>query len=186
MATVSRLGIGRFRVWVLDGLLNHEHISSLELFLKGAAYRRTEVATPETPHITHHAVEFSQEQTQQMGLVEPTLFALKQFEPELLFSIHRQYCNACYFGDLLLPHRDALPGQNDVTALWYLNAHWDLSWGGATQFFDEAAGTAIAVLPRPGRLVLFDGELLHVGLAPNRQCFEPRLTLAIKLFPKGT
>lgn len=184
MITSTKFAIGKFRIWVFDNLLTLDHVKQLNLALKGSAYRRTEVATPASANITHHSVEFSAEQIQQLGLVKPTLFAMQQLEPGTVFNIHRQYCNACYFGDLLLPHRDAMPGQRDVTALWYLNSEWDMAWGGATQFFDEATATAISVLPRPGRLALFDGELLHVGLPPNRQCFEPRLTLAIKLFPK--
>lgn len=184
MVTSTKYAIGNSRIWIFDNLISADHVKQLSQLLKAAAYRRTEVATPASAHITHHSVEFSAEQIHQIGLVKPTMFAMQQMVPATTFNIHRQYCNACYFGDLLLPHRDAMPGQGDITALWYLNSEWDMAWGGATQFFDESNATAISVLPKPGRLALFDGELLHVGMPPNRQCFEPRFTLAIKLFPK--
>ena len=50
-------------------------------------------------------------------------------------------------------------------------------------------GLTIAVLaqfvasPKPGRLVVFDGAIKHVGRPPNRICYAPRFTFAIKLEP---
>jgi hypothetical protein len=38
-----------------------------------------------------------------------------------------------------------------------------------------------AMPPRPGWLAVFDGELLHAGRPPNRNCYMPRFTLALKL-----
>ena len=69
-------------------------------------------------------------------------------------------------------HRDANgpdAGKN-VTALLYPNSEWDASCAGETVFFSEAEDARVAVLPRPGRLLLFVASILHVGRAPSRAC----------------
>ena len=93
---------------------------------------------------------------------------------------YRCYCNLIVFGDMTYPHRDCAPGAQDVTALYYANAHWDRSWGGETMFYDARGDTALAINPRPGRLVLFRGAIEHCTGVPSRACFESRLTIACK------
>ena len=53
--------------------------------------------------------------------------------------------------------------------------------GGETLFFDSKQDAAFVVSPRPGRLCIFDGTLLHCGRPPSRICFSPRYTFAYKL-----
>jgi len=45
------------------------------------------------------------------------------------------------------------------------------------------ADAEAVVSPKPGRLVIFDGSILHAGRPPNRSCYAPRYTLAYKLEP---
>ena len=58
-----------------------------------------------------------------------------------------------------------------------------MEWGGETLFFNSIMDAEVAVSPRPGRLVVFDGAIIHVGRPPNRVCYAPRYTLAFKLEP---
>jgi len=88
--------------------------------------------------------------------------------------------NLLGYGDMLFTHTDCLPDQHDLTALWYLCERWDLEWGGETMFYDAQDEIACAVRPQPGRLVIFDGAIKHVGRPPNRICYAPRYTFAIK------
>lgn len=174
--------IGEKRLRIIDGLLKPEHVAQLANALTLSSYRRMEIATPKSSHIKHHSLEITPEQLKQLNLHNVSVEALAGFSPGQTYKIFRQYCNVCFYGDLLLPHRDANPDQTDITALWYLNAQWEREWGGETLFFDEEARISHAIEMVPGRLVLFDGCILHVGKTPNRQCYEGRLTLAIKFY----
>lgn len=71
-------------------------------------------------------------------------------------------------------HSDT-PGGSSRTCLVYLNPKTDLDEGGETQFLidDEIVG----VLAKPGRLVVFDGQMLHKGTSFRS---IDRVTLAIK------
>jgi hypothetical protein len=50
-------------------------------------------------------------------------------------------------------------------------------------FFDASGDALFCASPKPGRLVLFDGAIPHVGRPPSRICYTPRFTFAIKLAP---
>ena len=48
-------------------------------------------------------------------------------------------------------------------------------------FFDANGDAQVAVTPKPGRLLLFDGAIRHAGRPPNRNCPVGRYTFAVKL-----
>lgn len=91
--------------------------------------------------------------------------------------LERVYANLSLFGDHQHAHTDG-----DVwTVLFFLNASWHTDWGGELHLFDDDDATvAYAVAPRPGRAVLFDGELGHRAGVPSKYCPDGRITLAVK------
>lgn len=164
---------------VFDG-----HLPNVGDYVQGlsrAAFTRTEIARPETAGYKHWATEIKLEALVQQPIFEQTRRAVQGFTtPAFGYKPYRAYTNVASFGDMLFTHTDCLPDQHDLTALWYLCDEWDLEWGGETLFFDERDEIACAVMPRPGRLVIFDGAIKHVGRPPNRICYVPRYTFAIK------
>lgn len=91
-------------------------------------------------------------------------------------GVQRVYANCNLFGDYQLAHDD---GQV-WTTLVYLNAKWHEDWGGETLFYAPNRSHAIAISPKPGRIVLFDGNVVHRGGVPSKFCLAPRVTLAVK------
>merc|ERR1719440_825037 len=81
-------------------------------------------------------------------------------------------------------HRDSDSGDH-VTALLYpnLEPEWRAEFGGETVFYDEDREIVDAVEPRPGRLCLFTGSILHKGSPPGRLVYESRFTTAFKFSP---
>ena len=75
-------------------------------------------------------------------------------------------------------HRDG--NSESVTALLYPNEKWEPSLSGETMFFSEDEAARQAVLPKPGRLLLFVASIKHCGRAPSRLFWGQRLTLAVK------
>jgi hypothetical protein len=114
------------------------------------------------------------------------------------------------------PLRDALahspnrsPGKpRFVTALIYLNEHWEGVWGASTQFLDPPTERVLAINPKPGRVVVMvrcwnrnsacdsdsqhsigsfrpllqDQDITHAVTAPSPEAGgRPRYSLACKL-----
>lgn len=170
-------------VRVYDGLLTANVIEGLTSGLQNGAFARTESARPDTRAFRHWVMNISLETATQLPVYQPTLAAATEFAAETGYRVYRCYCNYAAYGDMLFTHTDCAPGAGELTALWFIAPQWDVEWGGETLFFDSSMDAQVAVSPRPGRLVMFDGSLPHVGRPPNRICFVPRYTLAYKLQP---
>lgn len=160
------------------------HLGNVGAYVAGlsrAAFTRTEVARPETAGYKHWATEIKIDALLQQPIFDITRRAVLGFATAGQgYRPYRAYTNVASFGDMLFTHTDCLPEQDDLTALWYLCEQWDIEWGGETVFYDEHGEVACAVMPRPGRLVVFDGRIRHAGRPPNRICYAPRYTMAVK------
>jgi hypothetical protein len=51
---------------------------------------------------------------------------------------------------------------------------------GETIFYDSHSEPVYAVLPMPGRVVVFGADILHRGGVPSRECVEAKRSLAFK------
>jgi SM-20-related protein len=168
-------------VFVFDSLVPAEEAARYFNALSQAAFTRTEVARSQSQEIRHWVCEMPVENLPRTSLWAATQAAVAAVRPGENFQPYRVYTNFAAYGDLLLTHVDALPGARELTALWFVCETWDPEWGGETLFFDASGDAEIAVSPRPGRLLLFDGAIRHAGRPPNRNCHVSRYTFAIKL-----
>ena len=95
------------------------------------------------------------------------------------YKLGRSYINMSNYGDVEFPHYDCAPEKDDITVLYYVNKEWNYKYGGETMFY-SGKDTRLAILPTPGRFVIFSGNIEHMGSIATRICKEPRLSLALK------
>jgi len=63
--------------------------------------------------------------------------------------------------------------KDEIVLLYYVNKHWKHDWAGETMFFnDDLSEVAYASIYKPGRIIVFDGEIPHSvrpqsSIAPN-------------------
>ncbi len=177
------------KVLIFDDLVSDAEISMLNESLKVGHFSKTEFARQETMTYKHWVLELGVDQVERLSIYNASRRVLREFFGETKagdFRCFRAYCNVAHYGDMLMTHRDCNPEKdNVVTALWYVCQRWETDWGGETLFYNEDGDAEFVVSPRPGRLAIFDGGLTHVGRPPNRICYEPRYTLAIKFVKEG-
>jgi hypothetical protein len=101
--------------------------------------------------------------------------------PNEQFTDQRAYVNCSVYGDAYYVHRDCVAYERHVTALYYANLEWQPDWGGETIYYNDDEDAELVISPRPGRLVIARGAVLHRGNVPTRSCYEERYTLAYKL-----
>ena len=120
---------------------------------------------------------------------DPFLRALRQTVERLFagerFLDQRAYVNCSVYGDGYYMHRDCDAHEPHVTALYYANLEWQPDWGGETIYYNDEQDAELAVMPKPGRLLIARGAILHRGNVPTRACYEERYTLAYKLNSLG-
>ena len=170
-------------IFVFDGLMSDDDLVQYVDALGRAPFTRTEFAKSETADYKHWVTELPLENLAQLSLWDLTNRAVAHARPGERYQAYRAYTNYASYGDMLYTHCDCAPDKRGLTALWYLSKHWEPEWGGETMFFDASGDALFCASPRPGRLVIFDGAIPHVGRPPSRICFEPRYTFAIKLDP---
>lgn len=168
-------------VFVFDGLIADGELGTYAEALGRASFTRTEFAKPETAEYKHWASEMALANVVQLPLWPATESAVAFARPGEPYRPYRAYTNYAAYGDMLYTHVDCAPDQRGLTALWFLSAHWEPEWGGETMFFDTSGDAMFCTSPRPGRLLLFDGAIPHVGRPPSRICYAPRYSFAIKL-----
>jgi SM-20-related protein len=125
--------------------------------------------------------------------------ALDRFSPELsaLWQAAKQrlgngqvmrlaYANGQTYGQSGEIHTDTNdPGHK--TVVYYCNAYWQPNWGGETIFYTPDHSDIIrAVMPKPGRLLIFDSNIPHAGRDPARLCPVMRVTVTFKLDPAAS
>jgi SM-20-related protein len=95
------------------------------------------------------------------------------------------YANGQTWGQDSPIHRDNLPSEPGRTAVLFCNDYWTTTWSGELLFCNNAKTDVItAVLPKPGRIVIFDGEMPHRAKSPSIDCDRLRTTIAFKTVNK--
>ncbi len=83
------------------------------------------------------------------------------------YTCSRVLRNAYKFGDVIGLHKDF---GYDITVIVFGNQEWKLNWGSETIFTDTESDDAEiikSVIPKPGRLVMFDSLIPHTGRVPS-------------------
>lgn len=169
------------RVYVTDGLFAPDVVAMVFEILRRQSYGLSDYDTEATRNIRHWKCELAPDQLAQHPVLGRWHTAIvdrtrEQFAGRAL-ALGRVHCNSHLYGDLQNAHTDFDPG---VTALYFANPRWHEDWQGETIFFDRAGEPFHAIAPRPGRLLAFDGGIVHRGGVPSRACFEARLSVAFK------
>ena len=153
----------------------------LHEILRKLQFSLSDYDTDETKDQLHWKHEFEPESLEALPLLrlwrDTVVAKTGELFPRINATLARVHCNNHPYGDLQRPHQDITPG---VTALYFANAVWSQDWQGEMVFFDRDEEPFYAVAPKPGRVVIFPGHILHRGGVPSRVCFEPRLSVAFK------
>lgn len=189
-ATVSKMNVyhhprrGNRHIIVIDYAIPLDLVADLYQSLLADRFRRTEFARPDTKQYKHHLVEYNPNELRKYAVSQIVTALVKLCFPAEPLEMYRVYTNAILFGDVAFMHRDS-DSDDHITALLYpnLEPEWRAEFGGETVFYDESREIIDAVEPRPGRLCLFTGSILHKGSPPGRLVYESRFTTAFKFSP---
>jgi SM-20-related protein len=177
--------ISNRELFVCDNVVDMKVVTQVGMMVKTLHYLRKEKSRPGVPGL----IAVSDIPTDRIA-TDPFLLALKQVVhrlfPDEQFCDKRAYVNCSIYGDSYYLHRDCATHEQHVTALYYANLEWQPDWGGETIYFNDEEDAELAITPRPGRLVVARGAMLHRGSVPTRICHEERYTLAYKLNFLGT
>ena len=171
-------------LFVCDNMVDSMMVKQVATLVRTLHYVRKEKSRPGVPGLA-----MVSDIPAERIAVDPFLCGLRQAVERLFpneqFADQRAYVNCSVYGDSYYLHRDCAAHEQHVTALYYANLEWRPDWGGETIYYNDDEDAELAVTPRPGRLVIARGAVLHRGNVPTRSCYEERYTLAYKLNSLG-
>ena len=171
-------------IFICDNVIDPVAVTQIATVVRSVRYVRKEKSRLDVPGLAA-VYDIPPEQV----LTDPFLRGLRliveQMFPGEQFTDQRAYVNCSVYGDGYYIHRDCPEHLAHVTALYYANLEWHPDWGGETIYYNDEEDAELVVMPRPGRLVIARGAILHRGAVPTRICYEERFTLAYKLNSAG-
>ena len=75
------------------------------------------------------------------------------------------------------------PNYSAESMIFYINDFWHKDWAGETVIFDEEGDIVKSVLPKPGRVLIFDSTQYHCARPVTRACPELRKAFVMKALP---
>lgn len=105
-------------------------------------------------------------------------------------GFYRAYINGYTYGTDAYAHTDDPWMRNNgednfsETSILYLNESWNKDFAGETVIFNEEDEIESSVLPKFGRILIFDSSKFHAARPLTRMCGELRLVFVIKTFDK--
>ena len=177
---VSRLTISGRELFICDDFIDPAMVTAIGSDLKTMNFVRKEKSRLGVPGLASSADIDAALLPRDPFFLRLRAIAEQMFPGEVLHD-QRAYVNSAVYGDSYYIHRDSPEHSNNVTVLYYANLIWLPDWGGETIFYKDDNDAVLAVSPRPGRLVVSRGAILHRGTVPTQDCYEARLTIAYKL-----
>ena len=177
---IHRKLISGRELFVCDGMVESIVVEQIGTLVKTLNYRRKEKSRPGVPGLAAVS-DIATAQIPNNKFLQHLKHIAQELFPGEQLGDQRAYVNSSSYGDSYYVHRDCSEDEKHVTVLYYANLLWEPDWGGETIFFNDNHDAEIVVSPRPGRVVVARGAILHRGTVPTRSCYEERLTLAYKL-----
>lgn len=172
--------VGERSIEVIDGLFERGFVELLGRWVERLPYQRSDYDDESAREYLHFKHEIDGDMLAAQPLYRQ-LLAVMGAEIDTAYGrlspkLHRVHVNLAPYGDHFTAHVDQVPG---VTAIYFANREWRDEWQGETLFYaDHEPVTAVA--PRPGRLVLLPGDIVHRVGAPSRLFTGSRCTIAFK------
>jgi hypothetical protein len=185
------------RFSLVDGYLPEEQLAKLqEFFQTNVLWTYGWQSNREKVPFSHWNHDFLKTHRQNQSNEEQMLLKNEALEPIRALwlklksdqlkdhSLVRCYANAHTFGIEGYPHVDSRKPGN-YTTIVYINPMWKPEWAGETVFINDLGDITHAVLPKPGRITIFDGRITHAARGLSRICPAMRVTLMFKTTAPG-
>ena len=176
---IGRTLISGRELFICDNFIDPVMVQTIAGIVRTLRYQRKEKSRADVP-----ASASSADIADALLTSDPFFLRLKSVAQEMIGETlrdQRAYVNSSVYGDMYYSHRDCSVHRQHVTVLYYANLEWQSDWGGETIFYNDNEDAEVVVSPKPGRLVVARGAILHRGTVPTRACYEERYTIAYKM-----
>ena len=165
------------KIIVVDEFFSAQDLRKLNLICDATKVTRIGYSRPDAMDSAHYSTLESVEDVRQSKIFHMVSEKVSQYFPSCTECTRITYREIIY-GDYLVYHTDG--PKTNATAMIYVNEEWKDDYRGETMFVGTD-GLGLTVMPKPGRLVLFDASIMHSSSTPSRVFFGARKILVFNL-----
>lgn len=162
---------------VIDNVLDDKACKSLHRTLLFASYSPLGSSSPASSTYDEVMCEFSikdiEKSVAYKSIAEKVISGFKDL------ILIEAMGNMSTSGDFSFIHRDS-SSNNTTSLLLFGNSEWDECNGGEIVFYCDNNESDLAVLPKPGRAILFDAQIKHKAGLPSINSNIVRLSLSLR------
>lgn len=182
--TVRELPIAGRSIRIVDGFVANERVREVHDYVRGLAFNRIRYGYRDDPakelqhgHQWVHGI--TSEERPRLPIDELEALVKELLPEEQGLEAGRAHLSCIQPNDTRFPHIDDSTGRV-ITALYFVNSVWDRDWLGELVFYEKDE-PLYAILPKPGRVIVFEGTIVHRGGVPSASCPDVRYALAAKM-----
>ena len=173
---------------VYDNIFSHEDIIKFNHSMLIANFSCLQASKEETRKYKEWVATFDSDDFKNHWLAKAceTILSTMPETKDKKYKLGRTFCNLFSFGSYTFSHcdsADTLNAASEISFLYLANYEWDHEWGGETIFFDQSFEPKLCVGVKPGRLVVFTGDMNHRAGIPTRYCEDHRLSFSLRYTP---
>jgi Rps23 Pro-64 3,4-dihydroxylase Tpa1-like proline 4-hydroxylase len=162
---------------VIDGLFNPIDIAMISRSLKTFSYKQGHKSKiDQEDYETSFVHYYAENEVKKLHFYIKVMSYLKN---ELNYNLDFDKCYVHSYG---MDQKTKIHADNTTpTVMLYCNPQWQPNWGGETIIYDNEGEIKKTIVPRPGRLLVFDGNSMHSGRSTTVGAPDRRYVIVFKL-----
>ncbi len=164
-------------IYVIDNALSPEECKSLHRTLLSASYSPLGSSSNASASYDEIMCKFDSKDIKSTKLYNRIFSKISENHKNL--KLVELMGNMSIFGDTTFIHRDS-PSENIASVLVFGNSDWIEDYGGEIIFYDASNESELAILPLPGRIIIFNATLKHRAGLPSRNSNAVRISLSLR------
>jgi len=163
---------------VVDGLFNTIDVAMIHRSLKTFSYKQGHKSkVDQEDYETSFVHYYDNEEVKKMNFYIKIQAYLRD---ELNYKVSLEKCYVHSYGmdQKTKTHTDS----TTPTVMLYCNPNWQPNWGGETIIYDIDNEIKKTIIPKSGRVLIFDGNTMHSGRSTTIGAPDRRYAIVFKFF----
>jgi hypothetical protein len=159
---------------IVDGLFSDKNVANYYQLIKTLKYNANHKSVLSQRVYESAFVHYFDDNFQKTSLYIKVLNYLTN-EMNFKIKLDNAYVHSYGIDHKAKPHID----NSTPTVIYYANPKWELEWGACTTLIKDN-DIFKTISPKAGRLLIFDGNTLHMGNPPNISAPDRRWAIVFK------
>lgn len=179
--SISKRKIEEETINIIDDFFSETEKRSMAFWFATSSYRLNDIDNEKSKYSRHwvNSILDVENNCQYFPIFKKIDSITRKMYSEFSLELFEIKAYLSRYGDLATYHQDS-ESIETLTVVIYFHKNWDIDWNGELLICDKTWEPHLSILPKPGRIVIFNGKLPHRAGIPTKICFEARKSLVFR------